>query len=159
MIRTPRQDLEQELQDREYTKLYGAAQAKAEFALTLAKSRNRSAMTQNELADRLGLSQPYIAKLEGGDANPTLGTIGSLLAVLGLRLVMDTEPLLSYPMVLALEPTSDMGVPGIISTAEDIAGKAWRTSWHEMLFTCNASSMIEPVATSSRKKVEQTVAC
>ena len=95
VVRTPRQDLEQELQDLEYGKLYGAAQAKAEFAITVAQVRRKCGMTQKQLADKLGLSQPYIAKLEGGEANPTLGTVGSLLAVMGYRLVTDAKPLLS----------------------------------------------------------------
>lgn len=99
MVRTPMQDIERELEDLEYRKLYGAAEAKSEFALTLARARHRLGMTQKELADRLGLSQPYIAKLEGGDANPTLGAIGSMLAVLGLRLAMQSEPLLPQPTI------------------------------------------------------------
>lgn len=113
MVRTPREDLERELRDMEYAKLYGAAQAKAEFAVTLARVRRGSEITQKELADRLGLSQPYIAKLEGGDANPTLGTVGSLLAVLDLRLVMHAEPLLSY----SAAPTSVSGGPKAASAA------------------------------------------
>ena len=96
MIRTPRQYLEQELRDPEFVKLYGAADAKSEFAIALCRARARVGITQKELADKLGLSQAYIAKLEGGEANPTLGTIGTMLAVLGLSLKMDTEPLLSY---------------------------------------------------------------
>lgn len=96
MVRTPVQDLERELQDLEYAKLYGAADAKAEFAITLAKVRQSLDMTQKELAERSGVTQPYIAKLEGGEANPTLGAVGSLLAVIGFRLAMDTKPLLYY---------------------------------------------------------------
>lgn len=96
MIRTPRQDLEQEFRDPEFVKLYGAADAKSEFAIALSRARAKVGITQKELADKLGLSQAYIAKLEGGEANPTLGTIGAMLAVLGLSLKMDTRPLLSY---------------------------------------------------------------
>ena len=111
MVRTPRQDLERELHDPEYAKLYGAADAKAEFAVTLARARRKSSVTQKELAGRLGLSQPYIAKLEVGDANPTLGTVGSLLAMLGLRLVTHTELLLSYPMAPMGVFSTDMAAP------------------------------------------------
>lgn len=93
MIRTPEQDLAQRMRDPEYAKLYGAADAKVEFAVTLAKARQEAKKTQKELADAIGHSQPYVAKLEGGDANPTLGTVGSLLAVLGCRLKMHTVPL------------------------------------------------------------------
>ena len=121
MVRTPREDLERELRDPEFAKLYGAAEAKAEFALTLVRSRRRSEMTQQEMGAILGLSQPYIAKLEGGDANPTLGTAGSLLAVLGLRLVMDTQPLLSDSRAMALVPGRDIGALGVSGSVADIA--------------------------------------
>lgn len=95
MFRTPMQDIEQRLKDPEYAKLYGAEDAKSEFAIVLSRARDRAGVTQKELADRLGVSQAYIAKLEGGEANPTLGVVGSLMAVLGLRLVMQAEPLLA----------------------------------------------------------------
>lgn len=98
MIRTPEGDLERELRDPEYVRLYGASDAKAEIAITLAEARNAARKTQKELAEVMGLSQPYVAKLEGGEANPTIGTIGSLLAVLGFRLVAHTQPLLSQPV-------------------------------------------------------------
>lgn len=101
MVRTPEQDLERELQDPEFAKLFGAALAKAEFAVTLANARRGARLTQKELSDRLGRSQPYIAKLEAGDANPTLGTVGSLLAVLGLRLRMHTQPLMPSQVALS----------------------------------------------------------
>jgi len=94
MVRTPLEDLKRELQDLEYAKLFGAADAKAEFAITLAKLRQSLEMTQKELAERSGVTQAYIAKLEGGEANPTLGAVGLLLAVMGFRLVMDTKLLL-----------------------------------------------------------------
>jgi len=35
----------------------------------------------------------YIKKLEGGDANPHIGDIGRILAVLGLRVKIDVRPL------------------------------------------------------------------
>ena len=97
MVRTPDEDLKRELQDPEYTKYYGASDCKAEIAITLCKARQASGKTQQELADSMSFSQPYIAKLEGGEANPTIGTIGSILAVLGCRLVTNTMPLIPEP--------------------------------------------------------------
>ena len=122
MARTPRQDRERDLRDPEYAKLYGAAHAKAEFAVTLARARAMARMTQEELAQKLGRSQPYIAKLEGGDANPTLGTVGSLLAMLSLRLAMYTEPLLpslAYPRVPSSTRTIASSDEGMIQVGRD----------------------------------------
>ncbi len=100
MSRTFRDDLEQGLQDPEFAKMFGAAQAKSSFALTLANVRAELGLTQKELANKVGVSQSYIAKLEGGEANPTLERIGSLLAALGLNLTTDTTTLSPYPDTL-----------------------------------------------------------
>ena len=101
MTRTFEGDLKQELQDPESAKYFGAAQAKSSFAITLAEARRQLNLTQQELAARLGVSQSYVAKLEGGEANPTLERIGSLLAVLELSLTTDTTTLSPFPEPLA----------------------------------------------------------
>ncbi len=88
-----REDIARNLQDPEFARLYGAEQAKGEVAITLARARLKLGLTQKQMADKVGGSQPYIAKLERGDANPTVGNVGRMLAVLGLRLVVDTAPL------------------------------------------------------------------
>jgi len=103
MARTFEGDLQENLRDLEFAKCFGAAQAKSSFALTLARAREKLGLTQKELAARAGVSQAYIAKLEGGEANPTLERIGSLLAVLGLTLTTDTTTLSPYPETLLWE--------------------------------------------------------
>ncbi|MEK0338325.1 MAG: helix-turn-helix transcriptional regulator, partial [Nitrosopumilus sp.] len=99
-------DLKQELQDPESAKMFGAAQAKSSFAITLAEARRQLNLTQQQLAARLGVSQSYVAKLEGGEANPTLDRIGSLLAMLGLSLTTDTTTLSPHHDVLPPETIS-----------------------------------------------------
>ena len=103
MVRTFADDLKRRLKDPEFAKMFGVAQAKSSFALTLAKARATLGLTQKALANRVGVSQAYIAKLEGGEANPTLERIGSLLAMLGLRLTTDTTTLSPYPETLLWE--------------------------------------------------------
>ena len=93
-MRTPTRDLARRLKNLNYAKLYGSERAKAELAITLSKARHELKMTQKQFADTLKLSQPYIAKLESGAANPTVGAVGSMLAVVGLSLVTHTVPLL-----------------------------------------------------------------
>lgn len=97
MTRTFEDDLKKELQDPEAASFFGVSQAKSSFAITLARARKSLGLTQQELSSRIGVSQSYIAKLEGGEANPTLERIGSLLAVLGLSLTTDTTTLSPYP--------------------------------------------------------------
>jgi len=97
MPRTFEEDLKRALQDPESAKIFGGAQAKSSFAITLSQTRKQLNITQQQLANKLGVSQSYIAKLEGGEANPTLERIGRLLAVLGLSLITDTTSLSPYP--------------------------------------------------------------
>ncbi len=96
MARTFESDLEKELQDPESAKYFGEARAKSSFAITLSIARAKAGLTQKEMADKAGVSQAYIAKLEGGEANPTLGRIGTMLAVLGLSLVTDVTELVPH---------------------------------------------------------------
>jgi transcriptional regulator with XRE-family HTH domain len=98
MNRAFEDDLRGKLQDPEFAKMFGAAQAKSSFALTLVKAREKLGLRQKELADKADVSQAYIAKLEGGEANPTLERIGSLLGVVGLSLTTDTTTL--FPTLL-----------------------------------------------------------
>lgn len=128
MTRTFRDDLEQNLRDLEFAKRFGAARAKSSFALTLAKARATSGLTQKALATKVGVSQAYIAKLEGGEANPTLDRIGSLLAALGLGLATDTTTLLPYPETLTwadnwvsdFSPRISRGTTSIAYVTEEI---------------------------------------
>jgi len=91
----PRDDLKEELKNPEFVKEYGSEVAKNEIGKTLFKIRKRMPLTQKQLSDKLGISQPYIAKLESGEANPTIGSVGEILAVLGFILVTDTVPMKS----------------------------------------------------------------
>lgn len=100
MPTTPTNDLNENLKDLEYAKLYGEEDAKLDFAVTLTRVRRSLNLTQEEIATKIGVSQPYIAKLEGGEANPTIGRIGSLLATLGRRLITQTAPLSPEPVLL-----------------------------------------------------------
>lgn len=50
-------------------------------------SRRRSLhMTQQQLADASGIRQSEISRIEGGNGNPTLKTLGALAHALGAKL-------------------------------------------------------------------------
>lgn len=94
MVREFKKDIERNLENLDFKKEFGAEIAKADLALTLANARRDSQVTQAEMANKLSTTQSYIAKLEGGEANPTIGTIGKAFAVLGLRLSTSAIPLM-----------------------------------------------------------------
>ena len=59
----------------------------------LAALRTRRGMTQKQLATRLGVSQPHIAKLEAGRAkNIELHTLCRWATALGAKLTLDVVP-------------------------------------------------------------------
>jgi transcriptional regulator with XRE-family HTH domain len=65
---------------------------------TLKEARQRAGLTQVELAERLGASQPVVARLESGRANPRITTFERALAATGHRLEVTVEPS-GYPPV------------------------------------------------------------
>lgn len=86
-------DMRERLFDDSYRREYGAANARYELALALVKARRKAGLTQKQLSELVGVSQAYIAKLESGEANPTIGNIGAMLAVMWLRPSILATPL------------------------------------------------------------------
>jgi transcriptional regulator with XRE-family HTH domain len=56
------------------------------------EARRQAGLTQQELAERAGLSQPAIAKLERGATNPTLGTLSRCAEAAGFDLRLELVP-------------------------------------------------------------------
>jgi len=48
-------------------------------------------LTQQQLADRAGVKRSYIARIENGNANPTVKSLSRILNSVGLRLVLSAE--------------------------------------------------------------------
>ena len=55
-------------------------------------ARRRAGVSQAELAERAGTSQPSIARLEKGQVSPTVITLDRIARALGTDLVIDFEP-------------------------------------------------------------------
>ena len=73
------------LNDIEYREEYGSETAKLGMAASFLMGREAMGFTQSKLAKRAGTSQAYIAKLERGDANPTIGNVGRLFGCMWLK--------------------------------------------------------------------------
>ncbi|MCK4425157.1 MAG: helix-turn-helix transcriptional regulator [Deltaproteobacteria bacterium] len=138
-MRTPIQDIINLLKNIEYKKIYGSESAKTSLAITLSRARRNLNMTQKKFAEKLGKSQPYIAKLESGDANPTIGAIGSMLAVVGLSLEIDTKALI--PCISSLQQDQYVTrpkAPYVLSAQDD---KAIEKIDHQLIM-CSSSSSV-----------------
>jgi transcriptional regulator with XRE-family HTH domain len=110
MLEEWERDLIEELKDFDFAALYGADRAKSGFGLALLHARQKAKLTQKELSDKLGVRQPYIAQLESGEANPTLGAAGKMLAALGLKMVIEVEPLAPQEKIVEYTPRKKNGL-------------------------------------------------
>ena len=75
------------------------------IALLVLDYLHNSGATQKELAERMGVSPAYIAKLVKGGENLSLETICKLQAATGIKLVTVIEPY-SSKMTLVLPPSN-----------------------------------------------------
>jgi transcriptional regulator with XRE-family HTH domain len=57
-------------------------------------------LSQRALADRIGCSQPYVAKLESGEHNPDIGTLVNLSRALALEFMIDIAPAEQAPRLM-----------------------------------------------------------
>ena len=120
------------LEDAEYRREFGAEMAKLDVAAALADARGIARTTQAALAERAGVSQAYIAKLERGDANPTIGTIGRLLGCIWMKTsikLVPMEPLTSFESVFIesqSEPNTNVFVhDDIVTSLPNTAPVQW----------------------------------
>ncbi len=71
-----------------------------EFAATLLRFRAEHELSQRALAQRLGVSQPRIVKLESGEHNPEVDTIINAVRRLGIEFVLDVSPADRKPLLV-----------------------------------------------------------
>ena len=63
-----------------------------EVASRVVRYRVEHGLSQAEMGAKLGVSQPYVARLESGDQSPTLATLVRLAQRLGLEFHIDVTP-------------------------------------------------------------------
>ena len=77
--------------DPEFAAVWEETDAAFEAGTAIVQARTRLGLTQAQFAERAGVSGRYIARIENGDANPTVKALGRLLSAHGLRLKMAIE--------------------------------------------------------------------
>ena len=86
--------LEEQLKDPEIRKEYDALQPERAVIQAIIDARLNSGLTQKELAERTGIAQGDISKLENGNANPSLRTLERLAAGMNMRLKLEFVPII-----------------------------------------------------------------
>jgi transcriptional regulator with XRE-family HTH domain/predicted RNase H-like HicB family nuclease len=78
------------------SRLKVAVDAGLAAALALRWARQDAGLTQAQLAERAGVSQQQIGKLENPDENPTVGTLRKVAEALGLQVTLDIEAIAPF---------------------------------------------------------------
>ena len=83
---------EEKLRDPEFAAEWQRTALAREFADVILRYRIDEKLSQRQLAKRLGVSQPRVAKLESGEHNPSVDTIVSVVRQLGVEFAIDIAP-------------------------------------------------------------------
>ena len=84
---------QKKLQDPEFKKEYDALESEFDIIQAMIDARKQSGLTQKELAERTGINQADISKLENGTANPSIRTLRRLADGMGMKMKLVFEPL------------------------------------------------------------------
>ena len=84
--------LQEQLQDPEFRKEYESLQPERAVIQAMIDARKTSGLTQKELAERTGIAQGDISKLENGNANPSIRTLQRLAFGMGMTLKVEFIP-------------------------------------------------------------------
>ena len=88
-MRTLDDMLSKQLQDEEFKKEYEDIQPEMDVIRAIVDARTKCHMTQEELAQRTGINQADISKLENGTRNPSINLLKRLAA--GMDMVLKIE--------------------------------------------------------------------
>lgn len=84
--------LEEQLQDPEFKKEWDDIQPEMDVIRAMVDMRISQNLTQKELAERTGINQADISKLENGTRNPSLKMLKRLAAGMGMELKLVFTP-------------------------------------------------------------------
>ena len=91
-MRTFHDMLSKQLQDEEFKKEYDAIQPEMDVIRVIVDARTSQNMTQKELAERTGINQADISKLENGTRNHSVNLLKRLAYGMGMSLKIEFVP-------------------------------------------------------------------
>lgn len=84
--------LNEQLKDPEFRKEWEDIQSEMDVIRAMVDARISQNLTQKELAERTGINQADISKLENGTRNPSLKLLKRLAAGMGMTLKLEFVP-------------------------------------------------------------------
>ena len=85
------QSIKKQMEDPEFRAEYEASETEYQLTRSLIAARTASNMTQKELADKSGVRQSNISRIESGSCSPTVATLQALAEGLGKKLVISFQ--------------------------------------------------------------------
>jgi transcriptional regulator with XRE-family HTH domain len=80
------------MKEAKYRKAYEALEEEFVLASAVIDVRSRAGLTQEELARKMGTTQPVVARLESGRSRPSMRTLERLADATGSRLLIGFVP-------------------------------------------------------------------
>ena len=90
-----RKFLDEQLEDPEFKAEWDALKPERALVQAMIDARKRTGMTQQQLAEKTGISQSDISKFETGGGNPSIKTLQRLAAGMGMILQVEFKPVTS----------------------------------------------------------------
>lgn len=84
--------LAKQLQNEDFRKEYEAIQPEMDVIRAIVEARTSQNLTQKELAQRTGINQADISKLENGTRNPSVNLLKRLADGMGMMLKIEFVP-------------------------------------------------------------------
>ena len=84
--------LSEQMKDEEFRKEYEAIQPELDVIRAIVDARTSQNLTQKELAERTGINQADISKLENGTRNPSVNLLKRLADGMGMALRIEFVP-------------------------------------------------------------------
>lgn len=89
---TLNEHLQAKMEDPEFAREFEALQPEREIMVALCRARADEGLTQEQLAERTGIRQSEISKIENGERNPSIKLLQRLADGLGMTLKVSFEP-------------------------------------------------------------------
>lgn len=87
-----RRYLEKQMQDSDFKKEWDASQPEYDLMRAIVEARKSRQITQKQLAEKTGIDQSDISKIETGNANPSLSTLKRLAEGMDMILKLEFIP-------------------------------------------------------------------
>ena len=91
-MKTLKQYKDEQMKDGTFAKEYEAIQPEMDVIRAIVEARTSQNITQKELAERTGINQADISKLENGTRNPSVNLLKRLADGMGMALKIEFVP-------------------------------------------------------------------